>query len=181
MMVDQLTTDGTAFPSELEEIDAPSYVYLTCLCSRREINVDEVFKATRGITEPSTLMGSDLMVKGRAKRGRTYEVKLPIERLDVLKKKFGSEKKELEASLFEEDLSAIKTTGNFIDIVHFLIALAESGESVVEWLEKFRGQRPEIRAALEYMAKKNKNFAEPVRKILNLIDERTLFTKPEVS
>ena len=182
MMVDQLTAEETAFPSELEEIDAPSYVYLTCLCDRREINSDEVHKATRGITEPSTLMESDLMVKGRAKRGRTYEVKLPLERLDVLKKKFGSGKiEEQQVSLFEDDLSVSKLTGNFIDSVHFLIALAESGESVVEWLEKFRGQRPAIRVALEYMSKKNKNFIEPVRKILNLIDERTLFTKPEES
>ena len=78
MLVDQLTTEESALPSELEDVDAPSYVYLTCLCNRKEIKSDEVHKATRGICEPSTLMDRDLMIKGRAKRGRTYEVKQPL-------------------------------------------------------------------------------------------------------
>ena len=90
MMVDQLTTQESSLPPELEDIDPPSYVYLTCLCDRKEIQSDEVSKATKGITEPSALMERDLMIKGRAKRGRTYEVKSPTERLDMLKKKFGS-------------------------------------------------------------------------------------------
>ncbi|HPF98768.1 MAG TPA: DNA methyltransferase [Kiritimatiellia bacterium] len=178
MMVDQLTTTESALPPELEDIDAPSYVYLTCLCDRKEIKSDEVHKATRGITEPSTLMERDLMIKGRAKRGRSYEVKSPLERLDLLKKKFGAGSASLQTTLFDEDLTQVVTPGVvFIDYVHFLIGLAENGESVMEWLEKFRGKRPQIRAALDYLARRNRNFSEPVRKILGLMDERTLFTE----
>ena len=179
MMVDQLTTQETALPAELEDsIDPPSYVYLTCLCDRREVPSDEVSKATKGITEPSTLMDRDLMIKGRAKRGRTYEVKSPIERLDMLKKKFGVEVVDAQATLFDEDLTTITVPGViFIDYVHFLLGLAETGESVLEWLEKFRGKRPQIWAALEYLAKRNRTFLEPVRKIMGLMDEKTLFTE----
>lgn len=178
MMVDQLTTEESAMPPELEDIDAPSYVYLTCLCDRKEIKSDEVFKATRGITEPSTLMERDLMIKGREKRGRSYEVKSPLERLDLLKKKFGAGSTSQQATLFDEDLTQVVTPGVvFIDYVHFLIGLAENGESVMEWLEKFRGKRPQIRAALDYLARRNRNFAEPIRKIMGLLDEKTLFSK----
>ena len=88
MMVDQLTTEESALPPELEEIDAPSYVYLTCLCDKKEIKSDDVNKATKGICETSTLMERGLMIKGRA---RTYEVKTPMERLDVLKRSSGPE------------------------------------------------------------------------------------------
>lgn len=180
MMVDQLTTEESALPPELEDIDAPSYVYLTCLCDRKEIKSDEVHKATRGITEPATLMACDLMIKGRAKRGRSYEVKTPLERLDLLKRKFGAGSTSQQATLFDEDLTQVVSPGViFIDYVHFLIGLAENGESVLEWLEKFRGKRPEIRAALDYLARRNRNFAEPVRKILGLMDERTLFSGKE--
>lgn len=180
MMVDQLTTAESALPPELEDIDTASYVYLTCLCDRREVKSDEVHKATRGISEPSALMERDLMIKGRAKRGRSYEVKSPMERLDFLKKKFGVQQTDAQGTLFDEDLTAISVPGViFIDYVHFLIGLAENGESVLEWLDKFRGKRPQIRAALEYLAKRNRTFLEPVRKIMGLMDEKTLFSPKE--
>lgn len=176
MMVDQLTTEESALPLELEEIDAPSYVYLTCLCDRKEIKSDEVHKATRGITEPATLIDRDLMIKGRAKRGRTYEVKSPLDRLDSLKKKFGARMGHQQGQLFDDELlPAVSPEDQFIDYVHFLIGLAENGESVMEWLDKFRGKRPQIRAALDYLSRRNRAFADPVRKILGLMDEKTLF------
>lgn len=78
----------------------------------------------------------------------------------------------------DEDLTNVVTPGViFMDYVHFLIGLAENGESVMKWLEKFRGKRPQIRAALDYLARRNRNFAEPIRKIMGLMDEKTLFDK----
>jgi hypothetical protein len=178
MMVDQLTSEASALPPELEGVDAPSYVYLTCLCDHKEIKSDNVNKVTKGICEPSTLMDRDLMIKGRAKRGRTYEVKQPLERLDVLRKKFGVGATKAQQELFDEEFDAVFVPGVvFIDYVHLLLGLVESGENVIDWLDKFRGRRPEIRAALEYMAQKNRGFADPVRKIMGLMDEKTLFTR----
>ena len=183
MLVDQVTSGEEGFPAELEEIDAPSYVYMSCLCDRREIKSDEVSKATKGITEPATLLERDLMIKGRAQRGRTYEVKAPVERLAMLKKKFGIHQADQQTTLFEDDLSVVTVPGViFIDYVHFLIGLAETGESVLEWLDapQFRGKRPQIRAALEYLAKRNRAFSDPIRKIMGLMDEKTLFSGKEV-
>ena len=180
MMIDQVTMTESELPSELAEIDAASYVYLTCLCDRKEIKSDHVSKATKGICEPSTLMERDLMIKGRAKRGRTYEVKQPLERLDVLRKKFGVGTTKAQQELFDEELDTVFVPGVvFIDYVHLLLGLVESGENVIDWLDKFRGRRPEIRAALEYMARKNRGFADPVRKIIGLMDEKTLFNREE--
>jgi len=180
VLVDQLTNQDQELPAELEAIDPLSYVYLTCLSGRREIKKDEVHKATRGILEPEELLKAGLMTKGRAKGGRTYEIKSPIERLTVLKAKFGSERTVPQIELFDEKLAPVHRPGAvFIDYVHFLLALVEAGESVLDWIEKFRGRRPEIRAALEYMARKYKAFIEPTQTIIGLMDERTLFTRKE--
>src|SRR4030043_403815 len=80
MMVEQLVSSEQPLPSELEHLDPVSYVYLTCLCDRLEIQSDEVHKATRGILEPADLIKAGVMRKGRAKRGRTNEDKNTIER-----------------------------------------------------------------------------------------------------
>jgi adenine-specific DNA methylase len=180
MLVDQLTNEEQELPSALEDIDPPSYIYLTSLCGRNEVKSDEVHKATRGILEPDELLDAGLIIKGRAKRGRTYEVKSAIDRLAVLRRKFGAGNAKPQAELFEQDLSASVRPGVlFIDYVHFLLGLAETGESVIDWLETFRGRRSEIRAALEYIARKNKIFAEPTQRIIGLMDERTLFTRKD--
>ncbi len=52
---------------------------------------------------------------------------------------------------------------------------------MLAWLEssEFRGKRPQIRAALEFLAKRNRTFAETVRKILGQLDEKTLFSNGE--
>lgn len=180
VLVDQLTNQDQELPTELEAVDPPSYVYLTCLSGRREIKSDEVHKATRGILEPEELLKAGLMTKGRAKGGRTYEIKSPIERLTVLKAKFGSERTAPQIELFDDELAPAHRPGVvFIDYVHLLLALVEAGESVLDWIEKFRGRRPEIRAALEYMARKYKAFIVPTQTIIGLMDERTLFTRKE--
>ncbi|MFQ5675464.1 MAG: hypothetical protein ACE5G1_06160 [bacterium] len=63
----------------------------------------------------------------------------------------------------------------FVDYVHFLLGLAEVGENVLPWLERFRGLRPQIRAACEYLMARNKAFESSAKKILGLLDERNLF------
>ena len=49
MIVDQFVAKEHPLPSELSDIDPESYVYLTCLCDRKEIKAVDVHKATRGI------------------------------------------------------------------------------------------------------------------------------------
>ncbi|MEW5799665.1 MAG: DNA methyltransferase [Bacteroidota bacterium] len=179
MLVDQIVTKERPLPTELETIDDPSYIYFTTLCGQREIKSDDLSKSIRGIIEPSELREYGLIIKGREKRGRSFEVKLPVERLNDLKLKFKDGAVSSQASLFGENGDSRLPSGIlFVDCVHLLLGLAEVGENILPWLEKFRGLRPQIRAACEYLAR-NKAFEAPARKVLGLLDERTLFTKQD--
>jgi len=180
MMVDQLLTKDNPLPPELEDIDVPSYIYLTALCSNKEITVDSVSKIVRGIIEPSELREYGIIVKGRESRGRTFEVKQPLERLNKLKEKFRNENGS-QQTLFDDTEIRLPENILLVDVLHFLIGLAESGDNLLPWLEKFGGLKPQIRAALEYMMRENKNFVSPAKKVLGLLDERTLFTNTDIS
>jgi len=175
MMVDQLLTREQPLPSELSDIDPESYVYLTSLCDRKEVKSDDVHKATRGILEPESLIKVGIMIKGRAGRGRTYEVKQPSERFNSLLEKF-KETPLPQQALFGE-IEAPKMKGNiyFIDYIHFLMALVEGGENIIPWLEGFRGETPRLRAACEYLMARNRSFTPTLKKIIDLIEVGPLF------
>ena len=171
MMVELLVSTEQPLPSELEHIDPISYVYLTCLCDRMEIQSDEVHKATRGIFEPSALIKAGVMRKGRAKRGRTYEVKHPIERYKDLQTLFRKKTSSLiQASLFPEMDEGKFDNVTLVDILHFLMGLAQEAEDIILWLREFEPVKPQIRVALEYLRTKNPTFQEPLNKIMNLIE-----------
>ncbi|KJR40411.1 adenine-specific DNA methylase [Candidatus Magnetoovum chiemensis] len=171
MMVEQLVTTQNPLPSELEHIDPVSYVYLTCLCDRKEINSDEVHKATRGIIEINELIKAGIIIKGRAKRGRTYEIKLPQERYKELKDLFTKKKTLPEQSfLFPEMEEERFDDIRLADILHYLMGLAYSGENLVPWLNYFSQVIPHIRSAFEYLKGKNPAFQDPIDKALNIIE-----------
>jgi len=175
MMVDQLVTEEQPLPSELNDIDPESYVYLTCLCDRKEVKSDDVHKATRGILEPDSLIKAGIVIKGRAGRGRTYEVKQPVERFDSLLEKF-KETPTPQLNLFGE-IEIPKPKGKicFIDYVHFLMSLVEGGQNIMPWLERFRGETPRLRAACEFLRARNRSFTPTLKKILDLMDVGPLF------
>lgn len=171
MMVEQIVTSQQPLPSELEYIDPVSYIYLTCLCDRKEIQSDEVHKTTRGILEPETLIKAGVMRKGRAKRGRTYEVKPPAERFKDLRKLFsGKAKNASQLVLFPEMEEAKFDRVSLVDVLHFLMGLAETGENLVPWLNEFRSIIPKIRVSLTYLREKNPTFQEPINRILNMVE-----------
>jgi len=173
-MVDDLVSKEHPLPTELEDIDAESRIYLLALCgASREIKSDDVHKATRGVLEPEDLLKAGLIIKGRAKRGRTYEVKQPGQRFRELKEKFEHYGASTQPSLYEDAV----TNGNiaFIDYVHFLMGLAETGEDLRPWMERFRGMTPQIRAACEYMLGRNPTLEPAIRKILGWLDPGSLF------
>ncbi|MBI4489411.1 MAG: DUF1156 domain-containing protein [Deltaproteobacteria bacterium] len=175
-LADQLVSKEKPLPSELEEIDAESRIYFLALCENKEIKSDEVHKATRGILEVNDLLEAGLIVKGRAKRGRTYEVKQPAERFTELMEKLGSNQKPSNLNLFgEADNPGVGNGGCFVDKIHFLLALAEGKENLRPWLERWRGEAPQIRAACEYLAAKRKDWAPLTKKILDLMDVGPLF------
>ena len=152
MMVEQIVTTQQPLPSELEHIDPVSYIYFTCLCDRKEIKSDEVHKTTRGIMEPEVLIKAGVMKKGRAKRGRTYEVKLPVERYKDLAKLFKSKSKTLDQLLLFPELEEARFDNvALVDVLHYLMGVAEAGENLVPWLNEFKPVIPNIRVSFEYL------------------------------
>ncbi len=174
-LVDQLTTKERPLPSELSDLDPESYIYLISLCEKREIKSDEVHKATRGILEIDDLMKAGLITKGRVKGGRTFEVKSPMERYSSLSEKFRGERVDTQIDMFGEDKKSANSKGYFIDKIHFLMALAETKESLIPWLEKWRGEAREIRAASAYLSDKRKEFAPALAKITRMMEAGPLF------
>jgi hypothetical protein len=177
-IADQMTERERPLPSELEDIDPESRVYLRALCAAREIKVDDVSKATRGVLEPSELLDAGLMKKGRAGRGRTYEVKQPGERLTELMERFRDGATSPQVDLFGEVERPKEKRGTlFIDRVHLLLGLAEAGENIVPWLDRFRGDTPQVRAALEYLEARNRGLAPACRKVLDMLEIGPLFKR----
>ncbi len=173
-LVDQLVSKDQPLPSELEDIDAESRIYLLALCDRKEIKSDDLHKATRGVLEPKDLIEAGLIIKGRAGRGRTYEVKQPAERFQDLNEKFRL-RSVPQGQLFEGGESKAPARTRFVDYVHLLMALAEGGESLAPWLERFRGETPRLRVACDYLSARNKAFAPALKKVRDLLDVGPLF------
>lgn len=177
-IADQMTEQERPLPSELEEVDPESRVYLRALCSVREVKSDDVHKATRGILEPGELIDAGLMIRMRAGRGRSYEVKQPAERLPDLLERFGNGKKTSteQVNLFGQvERPRERRRTLFIDRVHLLLGLVEAGENIVPWLDRFRGETPQIRAALEYLEARNRPLAPSCRKVLDMLEIGPLF------
>jgi putative DNA methylase len=176
MMVEQIVSKETPLPSELENVDAISQVWLLALCHNREVSVDSISKFTRGVFEVGDLTGHKppLLRKGRVKGGRTYEVLLPVERLDGLRQTLRG------AGAMSEQLTLLDTTDNtpvtfgpkLVDVLHLLAGNAEQGERLDHLVERFRGQREQIRAALQYIRQRDPDrWSKACDKLLPFYDD----------
>ena len=176
MMVDMLITRENPLPTELENIDAISYVYFTALYKIKEIKVDEVSKAVKTLVDTSELRENNILIKRRESRDRTFYVKQPTERLSDIKAKIYTSGSFNEADLFGGEGIVLPNNILVVDVIHLLLGTAEVGDNLLPWLEKFSGLRPQIRAAMEYFIK-NDRFTSAAKRVLSLLDERSLFTK----
>jgi len=159
-MVELVVSRDMPLPAELETADALSQVWLLALCDKREVSVDSISKLTRGIFEVSDLTGHKppILRKGRIKGGRTYEVLAPLERVELLRaalRETGPSAEQL--GLFAGNGETTTDGPNLVDVLHFLIAHAEQGERLDQLVERFRGQREALRAALEYLQQRDPN------------------------
>jgi len=185
MMVEQIVSREAPLPSELENVDALSQVWLLALCDKREISVDSMSKLTRGVFEVSDMTGHTppLLRKGRVKGGRTYEVLGPEQRCAVLRESLLGERAESVLELPLDLPEAVAPGGPaLVDVLHLLLAEAERGERLDQLVERFRGQRGTIRAALEYLRQRDRGRWEKVcATLLPFYDDSLLarFFKPE--
>jgi hypothetical protein len=176
MMVEQIVSKDTPLPSELESVDAISQVWLVTLCDKREVSVDSISKSTRGVFEVSDLTGHKppLLRKGRVKGGRTYEVLTPTERLDGLRLALrGAESNAQQLALLAaDDNTPIAFGPKLVDVMHLLAGNAEQGERLDHLVERFRGQREQIRAALQYLKQRDPDrWSKSADKLLPFYDD----------
>ena len=122
-------------------------------------------------------------VPPRTGRGRYFKIKSPAERFTDLQERFSGDGSNGQAGGHQGVLPGLEEAATraphgkapFIDYVHFLIALAEGGENLRPWTERFRGLTPQIRAACEYLRRKQPRFAPACEKILKFIEVTPLF------
>jgi hypothetical protein len=176
MMVEQIVSKETPLPGELESVDAISQVWLLTMCDKREVSVDSISKFTRGVFEVGDLTGHKppLLRKGRIKGGRTYEVLTPSERLDGLRlilRGVDGNAQQL-ALLADDDNAPIAFGPKLVDVVHLLAGNAEQGERLDHLVERFRGQREQIRAALQYLKQRDPDrWSKSADKLLPFYDD----------
>ncbi len=169
MMVEQLVARETSFPNELDDIDRASYIWLTALSEKKEIKSDEVHKATRGIIDVTELLLAGLVKRGRAGRGRTYEVKTPTERYTSLLERFKEEVLPAQPAMFP-GVGTSDYGSLFIDRMHFLIALAEGQQDLRPWIERWNSEIPQFRAAAEYLLGHPREYGGALKKILGMLE-----------
>ncbi|HRY51427.1 MAG TPA: hypothetical protein P5186_25540, partial [Candidatus Paceibacterota bacterium] len=160
-MVEQMLSKESPLPAELENADTLSRIWLRALSAVREVTVDSIRKLTQGVVELNDLTSyrPPLVRKGRLKGGRTYEVLTPLERLDALQKTLRHvDTSATQLSLLDPvDNTPIAFGPALVDVLHLLLANAELGERLDNLVERYRGQREPIRAALEFLKQRDPN------------------------
>jgi putative DNA methylase len=183
VIVRQLVTKDRPLPPELEAVDGLSQVWLSVLAANKnEISIDNISKALRGVqVSIGDLKEAGLVVRGRTGRGRTYEVKQPTQRLSDLVAKYqpGLKMRAIQGELFSAEGQTIFYDIPLVDLIHLVIGLAQAGESVVPWLERFAGLRSQLGAALRYLRDIRADFKEPVERVLALIEGAPLIRQME--
>jgi len=182
-IVDQLVTKDRPLPSELEAVDGLSYVWLRVLAPiRNEVMMDAISKSARGMqVSVDDLKDAGLVVRGRTGRGRTYEVKQPAQRLGELLAQYqpGLKLRVTQGELFTSEGQTILYDIPLIDLVHLVIGLAQAGESVVPWLERFAGLRSQLGAALRYIRDIRADWKDAIDRVLALIEGAPLIRQIE--
>jgi adenine-specific DNA methylase len=171
-IVDQLVTRERPLPPELEGIDPLSYAWLRLLAPRHtEVSVDKLSKALRAMrVTAEDLKKAGLITRGRATRGRAYEVKQPRARLnEALERLKKAVPDTNQAALFANTLDEWGDL-HLVDLLHALIGLAESGESVLPIVERFDDRRAAILAGLRFVRVERPDWQAAIGRVLAVVE-----------
>ncbi len=155
LLVEQIASSENPLPSELENADAITQVWLLALADKREITVDSLSKTTRGVFEVSDLTDHKppLLHKKRAKGSRSWAILTPAERLNGLREalmKAPPTTEQLDLGIVGGERSVV-VGPPLVDVLHLLLASAETGERLDPLITFFEAQRSPLRAALEWL------------------------------
>ena len=155
LLVEQIASSEHPLPSELENADAITQVWLLALADKREITVDSLSKTTRGVFEVSDLTDHKppLLHKKRAKGSRSWAILTPAERLNGLREalmKAPPTTEQLDLGIVGGERSVV-VGPPLVDVLHLLLACAETGERLDPLISFFDAQRAPLRAALEWL------------------------------
>lgn len=155
LMVEQIASSEHPLPSELENTDAITQVWLLALADKREITVDSLSKTTRGIFEVSDLTNHQppLLHKKRAKGSRSWAILTPTERINGLREalmKAPPTTEQLDLGIVGGEKSIV-IGPPLVDVLHLLIASAETGARLDPLIAFFDAQRGSVRAGLEWL------------------------------
>ena len=172
-IVDQLVTREQPLPPELENVEGLTYAWLRLLAPyRREVNADEISKGARALqVSTEDMKKAGLIIRGRTGRGRTYEVKQPRERLETLLEKMRETvSPTAQAALFDTGSTLNNDGTPLVDLLHLLIALADAGESVLSWVERFDARRAEILAGLRFVRNLRSDWAAAIDRVIAVME-----------
>ena len=183
-IVDQLVTRERALPPELEDIDALSYAWIRLLMpARREVSIDRLNKGLRAMqVTTEDLRRAGLLIRGRVGRGRTYQVKQPVERVEMAAKRLlKTYERAAQNVLFQDDQSFNSAPVALVDLLHVLIALAEAGQPVLPWVERFPNRRAALRAGLRFLRDERVDWAAAIDRVLAVIEGAPLLNRAGVA
>jgi putative DNA methylase len=161
LLVEQIASSEHPLPSELENTDALTQVWLLALADKREITVDSLSKTTRGVFEASDLTDHKppLLHKKRAKGSRSWAILSPAERITGLRQvlmKAPPTIEQLDLGIVGGEKSVV-VGPPLVDVLHLLLASAEMSERLDPLIGFFNAQRGPIRAALEWLKARDPN------------------------
>ena len=179
-IIDQLVTRERPLPPELEDVDALRYAWLRVLMpARGEVGVDKFNKGLRAMqVNTEDLKKAGLIIRGRTGRGRTYEVKQPLDRLEDIRKRLRKAyERTAQGVLFHDDPELATAAVPLVDLLHALIALAEAGEPIWPWFERFPDRQAELRAGLRFLRDERADWAGAIDRVLAVIEGAPLFNQ----
>jgi len=133
--------------------------------------VDKISKGTRALqVSTEDLKKAGLIVRGRTGRGRTYEVKQPRERLEAVLESLRKAVNATQAEMFDGEYSPNNEKVLLVDLLHVLIALADAGESVLPWLERFDVRRAEILAGLRFVRELRSDWTGAIDRVIAVME-----------
>ena len=179
-IIDQLVTRERPLPPELEDIDALSYAWLRLLMPvRGEVSVDKINKSLRAMqVNTEDLKKAGLIIRGRTGRGRTYEVKQPLDRLEDIRKRLRkAHERTAQGVLFQDDPELAAAAIPLVDLLHVLIALAEAGEPIWPWIERFPDRLAQLRAGFRFLRDERADWAGAIDRGLAVVEGAPLFNR----